>query len=242
MTCKRIKTFIICGVRWCLLGNLACCGKLRCLECKIVQCAKASGKVWITKQRINVIIERNMYLFPAFKPPPARALFQDLALILGVFTTFPRWLVLWVRAGAAPGHHTRLRLVREAAANSRSNSSVTTTMMLCLSLSLSLSLASGSRHDNDRRRTATRGEDVGGKQQRRQRRRRRCLLQEQQEAAATATATATATTTTKTATAVAATTIIIIVITIIVIIIIITMSQTTAHRALLVRKNARRIG
>jgi len=92
--------------------------------------------------------------------------------------------VLWVRAGAAPGHHTRLRLVREVAVNSRPNSSVTTAMMLSLFRSLFLSLASGSRHDNDRQRGGTtRGEDARGKQQRRQRqcRRRRCLLQRQQQ-------------------------------------------------------------
>lgn len=70
-------------------------------------------------------VRTNMYLFPTLKPPPTRALFQDLALILRVFTTFPRWLVLWVRTGAAPGHHTSLWLVRGAAATSRPNSLVT---------------------------------------------------------------------------------------------------------------------
>lgn len=47
------------------------------------------------------------YLFAAFEPPPAGALFQNLALILGILATFPRWLVLRVRARTTPGHHTR---------------------------------------------------------------------------------------------------------------------------------------
>lgn len=116
-------------------------------------------------------IRTNVYLFPALKPPPARALFQDLALILRVFTTFPRWLVLWVRAGAAPGHHTRL--VREAAANSRPNSSVTISSAV-----LSSSLASG---DSPRQQPATYW-DARGEQRRRwrQRRCRRCRLRRQQ--------------------------------------------------------------